>query len=302
MSTFWSTWVIVLAVVTFGISFLLLCWAPWVRIPTQADNTTTHVWAHGVLREGVQDLPRWWLLVSFAAFFSAALYVVLFPGLGNYRGLLNWTSTDALKQAEAGSEAQLATLTESIRSLTVERLADDPEATRIGRRLFVDNCSGCHGSRAQGIKALGAPNLLDGDWIYGGDAETVMTTILDGRRGAMPEFGSTLGEAGVSNLAHYVASLSGDSRDALKAALGKPLFQACAACHGATGKGNPALGAPNLSDDIWLYGGSIAEIGQTIRNGRGGVMPPWRDRLGEDNVKLIAAWLHGAAKPSSAAR
>ena len=302
MSTFWSTWVIVLAVVTFGISFLLLCWAPWVKIPTQADNTTTHVWAHGVLREGVQDLPRWWLLVSFAAFFAAAMYVVLFPGLGNYRGLLDWTSVEALEKDEARTEALLATLAERSRTLTVEQLAAEPDAMRIGRRLFVDNCSACHGSKAQGIKALGAPHLLDDDWLYGGDAGTVMTTILDGRQGVMAAFGPALGEAGVINLAHYVASLSGEPRDAVKAALGKPLFQTCAACHGPAGKGNPALGAPNLSDNIWLYGGSIPEIAETIRNGRSGVMPAWRDRLGEDSAKLITAWLHGAVNPASPAR
>ncbi len=301
MSTFWSTWVIVLAVLTVGISFLLLCWAPWVKIPTEPDNTTTHVWAHGVLREGVRDLPRWWLVVSFGAFFVAALYVFLFPGLGNYRGILNWTSTEALEKQQARNHALPASPQERSRSMTVKQLAADTDAMRAGRRLFVDNCSACHGSKAQGIKALGAPNLLDNDWIYGGDPETVMTTILEGRQGAMPEFGSTLGEAGISKVAHYVLSLSGDTRDALKAALGKPLFQPCAACHGPAGKGNPALGAPNLTDKIWLYGDSVAEVEQTIRNGRGGVMPAWRDRLGEDDVKLIAAWLHGA-NPSNAAR
>ena len=202
MSTFWSTWVIVLAVLTFGISFLLLCWAPWVRIPTQADGTTTHVWAHGVLREGVQDLPRWWLLVSFAAFFAAATYVVLFPGLGNYRGLLNWTSTSALEEAAADNEALLAALNERTRRQTVEQLAGDPAAMRIGGRLFADNCAACHGSQARGIASLGAPNLVDDDWLFGGDARSVMASILEGRQGAMPPFGSTLDEAGLSNLAH----------------------------------------------------------------------------------------------------
>ena len=295
MSDFWSTWVIVLAVVTFGISFLLLCWAPWVKIPTQSDGTTTHVWAHGVLREGVKDLPRWWLIVSYLAFAAAALYVLLFPGLGNYRGLLNWTSTEALQEAAARNDELMATLVQRVRDQPIEQLAADPEASRIGRRLFVDNCAACHGSDARGMAALGAPNLLDDDWLYGGDPKAILTSILEGRRGAMPAFGATIDASGISNLTHYVAGLSGEPRDALKAALGKPLFQACAACHGATGKGNPALGAPNLTDHIWLYGGSLAEIEQTIREGRNGVMPAWRDRLGEDGARLVAAWVYGNA-------
>jgi cytochrome c oxidase cbb3-type subunit III len=292
MSTFWSTWVIVLAVVTFGISFLLLCWAPWVKIPTQADGTTTHVWAHGVLREGVKDLPRWWLVVSFMAFFAAALYVLLFPGLGNYRGLLNWTSTEALEQKAADHDTLMAALVERARAQPVEQLAADPDAVRIGGRLFVDNCSACHGNRAQGMKVLGAPNLLDGDWLYGGDTKSIMASILDGRQGVMAPFGSVIDAEGIGNLAHYVASLSGEPRDAVKAALGKPLFQSCSACHGPAGRGNTAMGAPNLSDGIWLYGGSIPEIERTIRDGRSGVMPAWRDRLGEDGAKLITAWIY----------
>jgi cytochrome c oxidase cbb3-type subunit III len=295
MSTFWSTWVIVLAVVTFGISFLLLCWAPWVKIPTQADGTTTHVWAHGVLREGVKDLPRWWLIVSFLAFFAAALYVLLFPGLGNYRGLLNWTSAEALQEKAADNDALMAALVERARNRPVEQLAADPDVVRIGGRLFADNCAACHGNRAQGMQVLGAPNLLDDDWLYGGDPKSIMTSILDGRQGVMAPFGSVIDADGIGNLAHYVASLSGEPRDAVKAALGKPLFQTCSACHGPSGQGNTVMGAPNLSDDTWLYGGSIPDIERSIRDGRSGVMPAWRDRLGEDGAKLIAAWLYGNA-------
>ena len=295
MSTFWSTWVIVLAVVTFGISFLLLCWAPWVKIPTQSDGTTTHVWAHGVLREGVKDLPRWWLVVSFLAFFVAATYVVLFPGLGNYRGLLNWTSTEALQEEAAGHDALMAALVQRAREQPIEQLAADPEVTRIGGRLFADNCAACHGSRADGNAALGAPNLLDADWLHGGDPKSILTSILDGRRGTMAAFGSSIDADGISSLAHYVASLSGEPRDAVKAALGKPLFQTCSACHGPAGKGMTAMGAPNLTDHIWLYGGSIPEIEASIRDGRSGVMPAWRDRLGEEGARMVAAWIYGNA-------
>jgi len=291
MSTFWSTWVIVLAVVTFCISFFLLCWAPWVRIPTREDGTTTHVWAHGVLREGVKRLPRWWLVLSFGSFVFAAAYVVLFPGLGNYRGILGWTSEQALQEELAAHQSRMAALSERIGQAPVTALAEDPEVVRIGNRLFLDNCSACHGRDGRGVSAMGAPDLLDRDWLYGGSPEAVVTSILEGRQGVMPPFGSTLASADITNVAHYVASLSGTARDPVKAALGKPVFQNCAACHGADGKGNPALGAPDLTDSVWLHGGSIAEIEKTVRGGRQGSMPAWRDRLGEDGAKAIAAWI-----------
>lgn len=302
MSTFWSTWIIVLAVLTFGISFLLLCWAPWVKIPTQPDGTTTHVWAHGVLREGVKDLPRWWMFISFAAFFAAALYVLLFPGLGNFRGLLSWTSDQQLDEEAAEAGSRMAALLQRTQDRPVEELAADPEATRIGWRLFMDNCSPCHGRQAQGMPSLGAPNLLDPDWLYGGDPKAIMTSILEGRRGVMPAFGPAIDAAGISNLAHYVKGLSGQPLDAVKAALGKSHYQACAACHGPAGKGNTALGAPDLSDRTWLYGGSLADIENTIRNGRNGEMPGWRDRLGEDGAKLVTAWIYGNANAISPSR
>jgi cytochrome c oxidase cbb3-type subunit 3 len=291
MSTFWSTWVIVLAVITFSISFLLLCWAPWVRIPTQADGTTTHVWAHGVLREGVKRLPRWWLVLSFASFFAAAAYVALFPGLGNYRGILGWTSEQALQEDLAAHQTKIAALSDRIGQAPVTALASDADVVRIGSRLFLDNCSACHGRDARGVGSMGAPDLLDADWLHGGTPAAIAASILDGREGVMPPFGSTLGSADITNVAHYVASLSGTARDPVKAALGKPVFQNCAACHGADGKGNPALGAPNLTDSVWLYGGSIPAIERTVRSGRHGSMPAWRDRLGEDGVKAIAAWI-----------
>lgn len=291
MSTFWSIWVIALAVITFGVSFLLFCWAPWARIPTNPDGTTTHVWAHGVLREAVRPLPRWWQVVSIAMFAAAALYVLLYPGLGNFRGLFGWTSAQALAQDTAAYEARMAALTQRLTSAPVHELVADEEAVRIGRRLFLDNCSACHGRDGHGQAALGAPDLLDSDWLYGGSAEAVVTSILDGRQGVMPPFGATLSSADVENVAHYVISLSGPARDPVKAALGKSSFPACAACHGPRGQGNPALGAPNLTDRVWLHGSATETIVKTVRDGRQGAMPAWRSRLGESGAKAIAAWI-----------
>jgi cytochrome c oxidase cbb3-type subunit 3 len=196
----------------------------------------------------------------------------------------------------------VAELRERTRDLTVEQLAIDFEAIRAGGRLFMDNCSQCHGRRGEGMRTLGAPNLLDADWLYGGDPKAIMTSILDGRQGVMPPFGAAMDAKAVTNLAHYVAGLGGQPLDALKAALGKSQYQACAACHGPAGKGNIALGAPNLSDRTWLYGGDIPAIEATIRNGRSGVMPAWRDRLGEDGARLVAAWIYGNANGIAPAR
>lgn len=158
------------------------------------------------------------------------------------------------------------------------------------------------GTDARGVRAMSAPNLVDADWLYGGDEAALMKSILDGRTGQMPAHSQSIDPAGITNLAHYVASLSGRAPNAVKAALGKSLYGACAACHGTNGKGNPALGAPDLTDSVWLYGGSMLDIEQSIRDGRSGVMPAWRDRLGEDRARLIAAWLHGAGSHAPSRR
>ena len=291
MSAIWSLFIVLLVLITIGVSFFLLCWAPRVRIPTHADGTTHHVWAHGVLREGVQKLPRWWLLASFSAFAFAIGYLVLFPGLGSFAGVLGWSSSGELEQAEGREADRQAALLERARTAPMSGLVVDREVQRAGRRLFVDNCAACHGMEARGIQALGAPNLVDGDWLYGGDEKTVMASILDGRNGMMPPMAQALSAAEVTNLAHYVISLSRPPSDPVKAELGRPAFGVCAACHGAGGKGNPLLGAPNLSDDVWLYGGAVGDIQRAITEGRGGVMPAWRDRLGNENARLILAWL-----------
>ncbi len=301
LSSFWAGVIIVLALVTLSISFFLLCWAPVVKIPTRADGTTNHVWAHGVLREGVQPLPIWWRFASFAAFAAAVLYLVLYPGLGNFRGLLGWTSGDVLQQEQAVEQDRLGQLAQRLKDAPLARLARDPAVVRAGRALYLDNCAACHGVSATGSRALGAPNLADGDWLYGGDDAAVLASILDGRQGLMPPQGAQFQAAQITNLAHYVVSLSGPPVDAVKAQLGKASFGACAACHGPAGKGNPALGAPNLSDDIWLHGGSLGQIEKVIREGLHGVMPAWRERLGEDNARMIGAWLHANARTAGKA-
>ena len=171
-------------------------------------------------------------------------------------------------------------------------MAADPAAAAIGHRLYLDNCAACHGADALGNQAVGAPDLTDAEWLYGGDSASVMTSIVDGRNGVMPPLGSVLGPQGVSEVAGYVLSLSGIKVPAEWVDKGKARFDAlCVACHGADGHGNPALGAPNLTDATWLYGSDFARVAESIRDGRNGVMPAWRSRLSEDQLRMVAAWV-----------
>ncbi len=295
MSTFWSAWIMFLIVLNLGITFFLFLWAQKVDVPTLPDSTTGHVWAHGALREGVRKLPRWWVFLSASLFVWGFTYLALYPGFGRSAGLLGWTSQGELERTTAANEAKLSELLQSFGDAPPERLAENPAARRYGERLFVDNCSACHQRDARGNAQLGAPNLVDNDWLYGGDTASVTTSIMEGRQGVMPPLGAALDAATVSNVAQYVLSLSGAPHDAAKAAAGQPSFALCAACHGVEGKGNPQLGAPNLTDSIWLYGGDAASIEYTIRNGRSGTMPSWKARLAPTDTRTIIAWLRSQA-------
>jgi len=302
MSEFWSAWVILLIVVNLGITLFLFLWGPRVDIPTQPDGTSGHVWAHGVLREGVRRLPTWWIVMSSMLFVVGFGYLALYPGFGAFKGLLGWTSHGELARDEAANDQLERPLSERVRGKSVESIATDPEALRVGQVLFIDNCAACHGRDGHGNRALGAPDLTDGDWLYGGDGKSILISIEDGRRGTMPAFASTLSEQDIINLANYVASLSGWPHDSLRSQMGKRLFSTCAACHGADAKGNTAMGAPNLTDGIWLYGGNLADIAETIRRGRNGLMPAWRDRLGSENASLVAAWVYAQSHPTTVAK
>ncbi len=306
MSNFWSWWVIALIVFNLAISLFLFLWAPHAKIPTLADGTTGHIWAHGTIREGMHRLPVWWIVISFAGFAAAFGYLALYPGFGNFAGHLGWTSHGELASDTATNEKLVNAAMQRFAQLPVEKLATDREALGMGQVLFADNCAACHGSAGHGNQLLGAPNLSDDDWLYGGDGKTILASILEGRQGVMPPWGAAFGEQGVQDLAAYVSSLSqGTPHNAagvLKVAAGKARFTACAACHGANGKGNPALGAPNLTDATWLYGGSPSAVEASIRNGRNGNMPAWRTRLGDNDARVLAAYVYSLshAKPPSA--
>ena len=296
MSAFWSTWIIVLAIVTLGIATFLFVWALRVRIPHGADGTTGHVWAHGVLREAVRPLPAWWVVISVLVFASGFAYLYAYPGLGSYAGSLAWTSQTELTQHAEANRALLAPLAQRVGQGTVEQIAADPAARPQGRRLFADHCAPCHGGTAQGNPLIGAPSLVDDDWLYGGDGAAILTSVLDGRRGVMPPFTPAFNAAGATDVAHYVRSLSGAQHDAAKAKRGSASYGVCVACHSADGSGNIALGAPDLTDDVWVYGGDLQTIARTITHGRSGVMPALRGKLSEPEAKLVAAWVYGRSR------
>jgi cytochrome c oxidase cbb3-type subunit 3 len=259
------------------------------------SETTGHVW-DGDLVEGNKPMPRWWINLFYITIVFAFVYLAWFPGLGAFAGVGGWTSEGKHAADVAAAEARLAPVLARFRDFPIAALAADAEAVALGRSVFANNCATCHGSDARG--ARGFPNLVDADWQWGGEPETVLTTVLGGRQAAMPPFGPVLGEDGVRAVAAYVESLSGRGSDATLAQAGQAHFQAlCAACHGPDGHGNPLLGAPNLTDATWLYGGDTATIVQTITNGRMGQMPAHAALIGEDRARLAAAWVLAQSPP-----
>jgi cytochrome c oxidase cbb3-type subunit 3 len=259
------------------------------KSPAHEEDTTGHTWDED-LTEYNNALPRWWLGMFLLTVVFAAGYLVFYPGFGAVAGTLGWTQAGEVKADLAENNRKLEAVFSRFRDHSVEELEHNPEALSFGRNVFVNNCAACHGSDARG--ARGYPNLTDGDWLYGGAPDQVLTTILNGRGGVMPPLGAALGEAGVNEVANYVLTLSGGKADPALAEAGKARFVTiCAACHGPEGKGNIAIGAPNLTDNIWLYGSTIDDIKASVRDGRSGKMPAWEPIIGKDRARLVGAWV-----------
>jgi len=293
-SGFWSIYITVLTLLgIFGCGLLL--WAQSkVKVATSVDEngqveTTGHSWDEG-LAELNNPMPRWWMWLFYITIVFSLAYLLLYPGLGSYDGKLGWKSTGQYQEELKKADAEYGPLFDKFTKQDIKTVAADPQAHAIGERLFLTYCAQCHGSDARGNK--GFPNLTDRDWMYGGEPDVIKTTIMNGRNGQMPPMAAALGsDKDVENVAHYVLSLSDSTHDPIKAVFGKEKFGACAACHGAEGHGNPALGAPNLSDKIWLYGGGVDTIMETIRKGRSNTMPAFKDFLGEAKVHVLAAYV-----------
>jgi cytochrome c oxidase cbb3-type subunit 3 len=261
----------------------------------QPEKTTGHVWDED-LTELNTPMPRWWMVLFYLTIAFAVGYLVLYPGLGSYAGKLGWNSGGEYKAELKKADADFGPLFARYAGQPIEAVAADPQARAIGERMFMNYCAQCHGSDARGNK--GFPNLTDGDWLHGGDPDTIKKTILAGRIGQMPPMGAALGsDKDVEAVAHYVRNLSGLVADPVKVVIGKPKFAACVACHGVEGKGNPMLGAPNLSDKVWLYGGSAETVMETIRKGRTNTMPAFGEFLGEAKVHVLAAYVWGLSHP-----
>lgn len=290
-SDFWSFYVAgitILGIVGCGV---LLWMTARKKVESASDNTTGHVWDED-LREMNNPMPRWWMWLFVITIIFAFAYLAIYPGLGKYSGKLNWTQTGAYDAEVAKANAELEPLYARFASMKPEEIAVDTQAVAIGERLFMNNCAQCHGSDANGSK--GFPNLTDNDWLYGGTPEKIHETLVNGRMGNMPPMAAAVGTPEeVRNLANYVLSLSGSPHDSLRASLGKSKFVACAACHGMDGKGNYALGAPNLTDDIWLHGWGETSIVNIVNNGKVNVMPAQADKLTEAQINVLAAYVWG---------
>jgi cytochrome c oxidase cbb3-type subunit 3 len=266
----------------------LMWWTSHGSTAPAAANSTTHVWDED-LTEYNNPLPRWWLWLFILSIVFALGYLVYFPGI--WRGTDHWSSVGQWKTEQQAADAAFNAHFAGIKGMNLVALSQDPSAMATARNLFALNCSTCHGSDARGAK--GFPNLTDHDWLWGGDPDTIYQTIALGRQGMMPAWGPVLGSDGVNEVEAYVFSLSGRQVDAKLAAAGKVRFDTlCVACHGPDGKGTIALGAPNLTDNIWLHGGSDADVRETITNGRTNRMPAHLERLGETKVRLLAAYIY----------
>jgi cytochrome c oxidase cbb3-type subunit 3 len=292
LNSFWNWWVIIISVGSILACWWLLHWTKGVSDRSDDETGSTgHVWDENITELNT-PLPRWWLYLFNITIVFALVYLAMFPGLGNFKGILGWTEVGQYEAEMTQAAAAQESVFLRFRDMDGAALVADPEAREIGGRLFANNCAMCHGSDGRGAK--GFPSLADDDWLYGNSFDAVLTSITNGRMGAMPPMGAALGEEGVTEVVAYVQQLSGQTADPELAAAGKVRFETiCMACHGMDGTGNQALGAPNLTDDIWLYGGSPTDIETTINNGRNGNMPAHENLLSEDRRRLLAAYVIG---------
>lgn len=290
-SNFWALYVAGITAVSILACALLLWFSGKARAMTANDNTTGHVW-DGDLREMNNPLPRWWVWLFIITIIFAVVYLAMYPGMGSSPGSLKWSSAGQHQAEVDKGNAETAPLYAKFTAMKVEDVSKDPQAQAIGERLFMNNCSQCHASDARG--GSGFPNLTDADWLHGGTPEKIIETISKGRIGQMPPMAAAVGTSDdVKNVANYVLSLSGSPHDSVRANLGKEKFAACAACHGGDGKGNQALGAPNLTDDIWLHGYGEAAIMNMVNNGKTNQMPAQSEKLTEAQVHVLSAYVWG---------
>jgi cytochrome c oxidase cbb3-type subunit 3 len=297
-SNFWSVYIAGITLVGIFACMLLLWFSGQAKAMTANDNTTGHVW-DGDLREMNNPLPRWWVWLFIITTIFALIYLALYPGLGSFAGKLGWTQAGQYDAEVAKGNKEVEPLYARFNGMKPEEVAGDSQAMAIGERLFMNNCSQCHGSDARGSK--GFPNLTDPDSLYGGAPDKIKETLVQGRIGNMPPMAAAVGTPDdVRNVAHYVMSLSNSPHDSLKASLGKAKFGACAACHGADGKGNQALGPPNLTDDVRLHGWGENAIVNMVNNGKVNQMPAQAGKLTESQIHVLTSYVWGLSNKAGA--
>lgn len=315
MSSFWSIWISVITLGSILGCYLLLRWCLANKTGIKEGDDMHHSF-DGII-EINNPLPRWWTIMFYITIVWGLIYLALYPGLGNWAGLFGWKSSNQNIQSLAESrqatidafengelvqydreikfaEERFGPIFDQYAKQPIRELVNDPEALQIGKRLFLQNCAQCHGSDARGQR--GFPNLTDNDWLYGGSPEKIVETLINGRNGMMPAWLDAFGEQGIEEVVAYTLSLSGRQVDQELKDAGQVRFAACAACHGADGKGNQMLGAPNLTDNIWLYGGSHQAVTETLTHGRAGVMPAFKDTLGEKKIHLVATYVYSLSQ------
>ena len=292
-SQFWAGWIVVITVT----SFIALIWLvrDVYRGGAEEDDTEDQVWDE-TLREGARPAPIWWFWFILALMSVSVIYVMLYPGLGTYKGVLRWSQGSRITERFADYDSQFGAERKRLQGLPLAALADDDAAMQSAWRVFNNNCTSCHGRNAAG-QAFLFPDLTDEAWQWGGDETQLVETIRSGRQAAMPAWEAVIGKPGVEKVADYVLELSAGGTPSAATEEGGVIFQQyCAACHGPTGSGQPLLGAPALNDAAWLYGGERAQVVRTISEARNGQMPAFGSRLDETEIRLLAAWLTAGAR------
>ena len=293
-SEFWSWFII--AIVGGGIIWLIYLLRGTNKAETEEGVPTGHVWDEN-LEELNNPLPRWWLWMFYITIVFSIGYLILYPGMGSFKGILGWTEVGEYEAEVAAADAEFGPIFAKFEQTPIPALAADAAAMKAGERLYVTYCAVCHGSDARG--ATGFPNLRDNDWLYGGSPEQIEATLLHGRNGVMPAWETSLGEEGIDQVASYVMSIAGREVDTASAEAGKAKYDMfCVGCHMPGGTGNQALGAPNLTNNIWLYGGSPRAIKETLAKGRNGRMPAHGEFLGSAKVHILSAYVYSLSHQS----
>lgn len=249
------------------------------------------VW-DGDLREDNNPIPIWWFCMLLCAMVFTSTYLMLYPGLGSFKGAFHWSQSSELHEGMENFNIEFDAIDEQILASSIAELQLRPEVMTSASHLFIEHCSACHGYEAQGQANL-FPNLRDNEWQWGGSPEQIEQTIRNGRTAAMISWQAVLTDEGVTNVSDYVLNALGT--DNAEGHAGQTQFnQFCIACHGAAGQGNPLFGAPDLTNDVWLYGNTPEIVRETISKGRTGQMPAFAERLDDAQIRMLVAWLNKA--------